>query len=91
MAFLVEVIVDLGVDRTELLQRLHSTKSEHHPLSSSQRQVTVLSPIIRPAANLAAIGIAELPHVPIAELYGSPHVIAAQGGDGRFALAIPPG
>jgi hypothetical protein len=39
MALQAEVVVDVGVYRGELLQRLHLPEPEHRPLSSSERQV----------------------------------------------------
>ena len=36
MAFLVEVIVNVGVDRGEFLQGLHLSEPEHRPFSSSE-------------------------------------------------------
>jgi hypothetical protein len=35
----VEVVVDVGVDGSKLLERLHLPEPEHRPLSSSERQV----------------------------------------------------
>ena len=37
MAFLIEMVGDVGVDAGELLQGLHSPEPEHRPLSSSER------------------------------------------------------
>ena len=59
---MVEVVVDVGMDRGELLQCLHLPEAEHRPLSSSERQVAVLDPIVGPAADLLLVGIAELIH-----------------------------
>jgi hypothetical protein len=39
VAFLVEVVVETGVNRGEFLQRLHPPKPQHHPFSSSKWQV----------------------------------------------------
>ena len=36
VTFLVEVVVDRGMDRAEFLQRVHSSESQHRPLSSSE-------------------------------------------------------
>ena len=38
-AFLVEMVVDLSVDRAEFLQRMHLSKPQHRPLPSSERLV----------------------------------------------------
>ena len=46
VAFGIEVIVDVGMDGGELLQRLHSSESQHCPLSSSEWQVAVLGSIV---------------------------------------------
>ena len=56
------VFIWAGVDRCELLQRLHLSEPEHRPLSSSERQVAVLDPVVGPAADLLLLGIAELVH-----------------------------
>ena len=60
MVFLVEVDVDVGVDRGELLQRFHLPEPEHRPLRSPEGQVAVLSPVVGPAAHLALVAIPEL-------------------------------
>ena len=62
MAFLVEVVVDVGVDRGELLQRLHAPEPEHRSLSSSEREVAILDPVVGPASGLLLRGIAQLVH-----------------------------
>ena len=36
MAFKVEVVVNIGMDRGELLKRLHSSESQRRPLPSSK-------------------------------------------------------
>ena len=41
MALLVEVVVDVGVDRGELLKGLHPSKSEHRALAPPDGQMTV--------------------------------------------------
>ena len=53
MTFLVEVVVDGAVERGELLQRSHAPKAQHRPFSSSERLVTVLGPVVQPAASFA--------------------------------------
>ena len=58
VAFEVEVVVDVGVDRGELLHALHLSEPEHRPLSSSERQVAVLHPVVGPAADLLLLGVA---------------------------------
>jgi hypothetical protein len=49
-ALAVEVVGDGGVDGGELLQTSHAPEPEHRPLSSSERQVGVLRPVVQPAA-----------------------------------------
>jgi hypothetical protein len=54
VAILAEVIVDRGVDGGEFLKGLHVPEPPHRPLSSSERLMRVLSPIVEPtAASLA--------------------------------------
>ena len=62
MALLVEVIVDIGMDRSEVLQRLHLPEPQHCPLSSPEGQVGVLDPVVRPAGYFLLVGIAEVSH-----------------------------
>ena len=56
------MVVDVGVDRGELLQCLHLSEPEHCSLASSERQVAVLSAIVEPSAHLAAVEIAKVAH-----------------------------
>ena len=51
MALLIEMVVDLGVDRAELLQGLHPSKARHRPLSSSKRQVLFSARLLRPPTS----------------------------------------
>jgi hypothetical protein len=60
MTFEIEVIVDVGVDRGDLLQRLHLTKAQHRPFSSAKGQVTALDPVIDVPADILALAIAQL-------------------------------
>lgn len=62
VAFLVKVVVEVGMDRGKLLQRLHTPEPQHRSLSSPERQVTVLDPVVGPAADLLLFAIAELVH-----------------------------
>jgi hypothetical protein len=50
------------VDRGEFLECFHPPKSEHGPLSSSERQVRVLDPVVLPAADLLSVGHAKILH-----------------------------
>lgn len=45
-AILVEVVADGGVDGDQLLQRSHPSKPKHRPLSSQEKQVRVLDPVV---------------------------------------------
>jgi len=49
LAVLVEVVVEGGVDGAELSQSLDLPEAEHGPFSSSDGQVQVFGPDIRPA------------------------------------------
>jgi hypothetical protein len=51
MPLLIEMVVDLGVNRAELLQRLRTSKPLHRPLSSSKRLVRILRPIVEAATE----------------------------------------
>ena len=62
VAFLVEMVVDGGMDRTEFLKGVHPSKPRHSPLSSSERLVRILRPVVQPAAGFLKIGIADLLH-----------------------------
>ena len=62
LALLVEVVVDVGIDRGELLQCLHPLKPQHRSLSSSDRQVGIFRPVVEPAAHLTVIEITKLTH-----------------------------
>ena len=62
MAFVVEVVVDRDVDGSEFLERLHLSKPQHRPLSSSECQVAVLHPVVLPSAHFTAIEIAQFTH-----------------------------
>ena len=62
VTFLVEVVVDLGVDGAELLERLHPSEPEHCPLSSSEWRVGILGPVVQPPAGFLALGVANLLH-----------------------------
>ncbi len=50
------------MDRYELLERFHSSKSEHRSLSSSEWQVTVLGHVVGPPADPLLGRVAELGH-----------------------------
>ena len=72
--FLVEGVVDVGMDRGELLQRHHLSESEHRPLSSPEREVTIFNPIISPPSDLLFLLVAEL-------VYGRPVGAQPVGSD----------
>ena len=56
MEFPNEVVVRLGRDRTEFLERINPPQPLHRPLLSSQGAVGVLSSAVLPATELLAIG-----------------------------------
>ena len=62
VAFGIEVVLDVGVDGGELLQRLHSSKSEHRPFSSSEGKVAVLGSIVGVPTDLLLLRIATVVH-----------------------------
>ena len=62
VTFLVEVIVEGGMDGAKLLQRFHLSEPEHRPLPPPERLVRVLRPVIRIAANLLVVRDAKLLH-----------------------------
>jgi len=62
MAFLIEVVVDGGMDGSEFLQTSHLSKALHGPFSSSKRQMGILGPIVHPAASFLLVGIADNLH-----------------------------
>lgn len=61
MTLKIELVVDVGVDRSELLERLHSSESQHRPLPSTQRQMTVLDDVVGVPADLLLAGRTQLP------------------------------
>jgi hypothetical protein len=62
MAFEIEVIVEVGMDAGELLQRLHTPEPEHRSLSSSERQMAVFDPVVGPASDLLLLHVTKLFH-----------------------------
>jgi hypothetical protein len=60
VSFLIEMVVNLGVYRAELLQRLHAAKPLPRPFASPKRLVRILRPIVKAAADLLTIGVANL-------------------------------
>ncbi len=51
-SFLVEVVVDGGMDGGEFLQTSHTPETLHRTFASSKRQVRILNPVIEPPARL---------------------------------------
>ncbi|CUH41240.1 hypothetical protein RUM4293_00108 [Ruegeria atlantica] len=51
-SFLVEVVVDRGMDGGEFLQTSHAPETLHRALTSSKRQVRVLDSVVEPPARL---------------------------------------
>ena len=62
MAFGIEVVLDVGVDGDEFLQRLHSSEPQHRSLSSSKRKVRIFRPVVLPPSHLLAVEIAQFAH-----------------------------
>jgi hypothetical protein len=62
MTLLIEMVVNLGVNRAELLQRLGTSKPLHRSFSSSKRLVRILRPIVEAATDLVPIGGTDLFH-----------------------------
>ena len=62
MAFVVEMVVDGGMDGAEFLKGVHPSKLQHGPLASSERLMEVLGPVVQPATRLLDAGIADLLH-----------------------------
>jgi len=76
----IEMIVDGGMDRGELLKTSHSPEAEHRPLSSSEREVRVFCSVIEMATDLLAVNVSDVFH-------GCP--IRSQSiGDNHFRAAI---
>ena len=55
MSFLVEMVVNRGVDGDEFLQSSPAPEPKHCTFSSSKRQVRILNPAIEPATCFLAI------------------------------------
>lgn len=55
-----KVIVDRGMDCSELLQRSHAPEPQHRPFESSERQMRVLRPVFGPASHFAVITAAQV-------------------------------
>src|SRR5271166_2580418 len=62
MTLLIEMVVDLGVNGAEFLQRLRASKPLHGPFSSSKWLMRILRAIVEPTANHLATGVADLLH-----------------------------
>ena len=57
VTLLVEVIVDRGVNRRELLQALHSSKAQHCMFSSPKGKVGIFCTIVPPSTRVLATGV----------------------------------
>ena len=55
MALLIELVVDLGVNRAELLQRLQTSKPLHRPFAPPKRLMGILRPIIEVVPDLVPL------------------------------------
>jgi hypothetical protein len=56
MALLIELVVHLGMNRAELLQRLLTSKALHRPFASPKRLMRILCAIVEPTADLVLLG-----------------------------------
>jgi hypothetical protein len=61
-AFLIEMVVDGGMNSDEFLQTSDAAEPLHGSLPSSKRKVGILSPIVQPAASFLLVGIASFLH-----------------------------
>jgi hypothetical protein len=61
-AFLIEMVVDGGMNGDDFLQTSHAAEPFHGSLRSSKRKVGLLSPIVQPASSFPHAGIADLLH-----------------------------
>lgn len=62
MAFKAEVVVEAGVDRGGLLQGLHLSEARYRPVSSSEREMQVLDPVVGAATYILPLGVAQFVH-----------------------------
>ena len=53
---MVELVVHLGMNRAEPLQRLHASKALHGPFASSKRLMRILYAIVEPTPKLVPLG-----------------------------------
>jgi hypothetical protein len=59
VAFLVEMVMDGGMDGHEFLQTSHVPEAQHRPLPSSKWQVRILRPVVPPATRFLPVGRAD--------------------------------
>ena len=62
MALHIEVVSDLIVNRTDFLQRLHTSKPLHRSFASSKRLMRILRPIVEATTYLVPIRNSDLVH-----------------------------
>ena len=62
MAFVVEMVVDRGMEGAEFLEDVHPSKPQHGPLSALERLVGILGPVVQPATGVLDTGVADLLH-----------------------------
>jgi hypothetical protein len=55
-----KVVVGLGMNRRELLQRSHAPEPQYRPLSWLECQVRVIASVVEPASHLAVITVAKV-------------------------------
>jgi hypothetical protein len=56
MALLIELVVHLGMNRAELLQRLLTSKALHRPFAPPKRLMGIFCAIVEPTADLVPLG-----------------------------------
>ena len=62
MSFLIEVVMDRGVDGDEYLQGSHPPETKHGPFPPSKWLVSILGSIVDPAAGFLFFGAANDRH-----------------------------
>ena len=85
-----------GMHGSEFLERLYPSKPQHRPLSSPERKVAVLHPVVFPALYLAAVKIAQPTHrrrvgsQPVCRDPFGPAIVLQRVLDERQSLRIAP-
>ncbi len=61
-AFLIEMVVNGGMNGDEFLQRSHPSETKHRALAPSKWLMIVFGAIVRPAAGFLALSVANFLH-----------------------------